>query len=626
MELAHVETAPSGKVRLVVGWLRCPGDVIGERYRVTQALGKGGFAATYLVEDQRLEGKRRALKEIPEGLYDEFETSLLSRMHHPAIPDISDRFEQDGMFYLVLEFGGHRTLEDERRRCGGRVPMARLAPWMNQLCDVLSYLHAQDPPVIHRDLKPANILLDENDHVMLVDFGIAKESDTSLMTRTLARSSSSGFSPPEQALGGGTDERSDVYALGATLYVLLTGSLPPSAHERVAGAELPGASTQNPDVPPALEAEIERAMNLNINRRHGSIAELARAFQISGGEIPAAPPLTAPIAPPTEFLSSSPASSRSEPRQVGAGSAAASLAGLRTAARGLPPRMASLPRSAWIGLASAVLVVLVAVVLLRGGSEETQVAEEGGAVAEEEGAVVVPTAPGTLPPPEEAGPRASEGLRERYQDPEKVQEIIRGELEHHDLGHVTVAAADAKHVSLSNLRSEDEAENARKLALAAVPGFLTVDTQVRPGGGPAGKPATRSTGRSSSTPGKSPPRGRASARVAIQNIDTHERIRKGQAMGYNVVYEVAPASGSGASLQEVVEIWGGGKLIKSTVQKTETRKRGRARSRARVQDTRTLPDGSYTIKFLIRSEGKTVAKHEAPLVVKKGPRFPWTRD
>ncbi len=619
MELAHVETAPSGKVRVVVGWLRCPGDVIGERYRVTQVLGKGGFAATYLVEDQRLEGKRRALKEIPEGLYDEFETSLLARMHHPAIPDISDRFEQDGMFYLVLEFGGHRTLEDERRRCGGRVPMVRLAPWMDQLCGVLSYLHAQDPPVIHRDLKPANILLDENDRVMLVDFGIAKESDASLMTRTLARSSSSGFSPPEQALGGSTDERSDVYALGATLYVLLTGSLPPSGHERVAGVELPGVSTQNPDVPPALEAEIERAMDLNINRRHGSITELAQAFQISSGEIPASPPLTAPIAPPTEFLSSSPASSRSEPRQVGAGSAAASLAGLRTAARGLPPRMASLPRSAWIGLASAALVVLVAVVLMRGGSEETPVAEEGGAV-------VMPTAPGTSPPPEETGPRASEGLSERYQDPEKVKEIIQGELEHHNLGHVTVAAVGAKHLSLSNLRNEEEAESARKLALAAIPGFLTVDTEVVPGGGPAGDPAIRSTGLSSSSSGKSSSRGRASAQVAIQKIDTHERIRKGQAMGYNVVYEVAPASGRIASLQEVVEIWGGGKLLKRTVQKTETRKKGRARSKARVQDTRTLPNGSYTIKFQIRSEGRTVAQHEAPLVVKEGPRFPWTRD
>src|SRR4029077_6798702 len=110
--------------------------------------------------------------------------------------------------------------------------------WMRQLCDVLSYLHELDPPVVHRDLKPENILLDERDRIMLIDFGIAKASGDFAVTRTVARSSSHGFSPPEQVLGAGTDERSDVYSLGATMYALLTGKAPPPAHERVAGSEL----------------------------------------------------------------------------------------------------------------------------------------------------------------------------------------------------------------------------------------------------------------------------------------------------------------------------------------------------------------------------------------------------
>ena len=238
LELAHLDVAPNGTVRSVLGWIHARQDVLQDRYQISGVLGRGGFGVTYLVEDLRLRGKRRALKEMPSIVYDEHETGILSRLQHPAIPDIVDRFEADGMMYLVLEFGGQRTLEDERRRHGGAISVRDLLPWIRELCEVLSYLHGQDPPVVHRDLKPENILLDERNRIMLIDFGIAKESAGFAVTRTMARSSSSGFSPPEQVLGAGTDERSDVYSLGATMYALLTGHAPPPAHERVSGREL----------------------------------------------------------------------------------------------------------------------------------------------------------------------------------------------------------------------------------------------------------------------------------------------------------------------------------------------------------------------------------------------------
>jgi serine/threonine-protein kinase len=278
LELAHLELAPNGTVRRVLGWLHAPGDRVQGRYRVTGVLGKGGFAATYLVTDERLQGKHRALKELPQDLYDEYETALLARLRHPAIPDISDRFELDGMVYLVLEFGGRQSLESERRASGGTIALERLMPWMRQLCDVLAYLHGQTPPIVHRDLKPDNILLDEQDRIMLIDFGIAKESAELSVTRTLARSVSHGFSPPEQVLGTGTDQRSDVYALGATMYALLTGTVPALAHERVAGKELAPPRALNPAIPEALEAVILWALDLNINRRPQAIAELSRVF------------------------------------------------------------------------------------------------------------------------------------------------------------------------------------------------------------------------------------------------------------------------------------------------------------------------------------------------------------
>ena len=276
LELAHLDYAPNGAVRGIFGWLLAVGDVVLDHYQIKSVLGKGGFGAAYLVDDLQLAGKRRALKEVPEMLFDEYETSLLSRLDHPAIPDIIERRVANGMVYLSLKFGGSRTLGSERKQYPDRrVPMEKLFPWMRQLCEVLVYLHSQTPPIIHRDLKPDNILLNEDERIMLVDFGIAKEAVPEAMTRTLGRAATHGFSPPEQVMGTGTDERSDIYALGATFYALLTGQNPPPAHERVAGAELLPPSQFVPDLPLEVEDAILQSLSLNMNQRQRSVREFA---------------------------------------------------------------------------------------------------------------------------------------------------------------------------------------------------------------------------------------------------------------------------------------------------------------------------------------------------------------
>ena len=179
----------------------------------------------------------------------------------------------------MLEFGGNRTLESVRRAAPDkRVALSVMAPWVRQLCDVLAYMHAQTPPIVHRDLKPGNVLLDDHDRVMLIDFGIAKEAIASEQTRALGRAVTHGYSPPEQAMGSGTDARSDIYALGATVYYMLTAQRPPGARERIQGVEIQTPSALVPGLPPAIDRALLQAMSLNPNERQQTVEEFGRAF------------------------------------------------------------------------------------------------------------------------------------------------------------------------------------------------------------------------------------------------------------------------------------------------------------------------------------------------------------
>ncbi|MBI4692912.1 MAG: serine/threonine protein kinase [Gammaproteobacteria bacterium] len=337
LELAYPLLAPNGEVKELLGWLASPGAVLHNRYRVLQLLGRGGFGTTYLVEDLKLSNKRWALKEIPESHYDEHESRILAKLRHPSIPGITDREMANGMVYIVLEFGGNRTLESVRRATvEKRLPLSQLAPWVRQLCDVLGYLHAQTPPVVHRDLKPGNVLLDDQDRVMLIDFGIAKDVVASEQTHTLGRAVTHGFSPPEQAMGAGTDERSDVYALGATVYFLLTGQRPPGARERIQGVAVPPPSDIVPGTPPAIDRALIRALSLNPNERQQSVLEFGRAFDY---EAPTVATYDDPLAGERTVLANDAPTARTGP-------GAATQQSLKLGADGTVEVVATGPRSA----------------------------------------------------------------------------------------------------------------------------------------------------------------------------------------------------------------------------------------------------------------------------------------
>ncbi len=264
-----------------------PGTVLRSRYRVLELVGEGGGGAVYQAEDLRLTGRITAVKEIqpeegldPSARHDALEqfhreASTLARLDHPALPKVSDFFDDAGAYFLVMDFVAgpdlRQVVEDHRAR-SEFLPEKRVIEWMRQLVEVVSYLHAQEPPVIHRDIKPANVKLLDGERLKLVDFGLVKPLDPAdPRTLTTARGIGSlPYTPLEQYAGdtGHTDIRSDIYSLGATLYHLATCRPPATAQERFL---LPNAlerpSRTNPGLSPRVENAILLALALHPDRR-----------------------------------------------------------------------------------------------------------------------------------------------------------------------------------------------------------------------------------------------------------------------------------------------------------------------------------------------------------------------
>jgi len=211
-----------------------PNTILQNRYQIERLLGQGGMGAVYRAWDLRLQGRVVAVKEnndvAPESRAQfQTEAALLANLSHPTLPRVTDHFiEASGQQYLVMDYIEGNDLEEIVTRYG-RVPEAQAIAWIADVLNGLEYLHTFRPPIIHRDIKPANIKIRSDGKVFLVDFGIAKVFDPTQKTRTGARAVTPGYSPTEQYGFGTTDARSDLYAVGATLYFILTAQVPPEA-------------------------------------------------------------------------------------------------------------------------------------------------------------------------------------------------------------------------------------------------------------------------------------------------------------------------------------------------------------------------------------------------------------
>jgi len=251
------------------------------------------MGAVYLTGDNRLEGRRCAVKETRlldalsaeavQTLRAQFhrEASILSRLDHPNLPKVSDYFSESDRDYLVMDYIPGQDLSRvvaEARREGHMLSETNVLAWSDQLCDALSFLHSQSPPILHRDIKPANIKLTPEGRVKLVDFGLVKPLDPN-DPRTITSLHGIGslpYTPIEQYVGemGHTDPRSDLYALGATLYHLLTGETPPSAQDRFLNpSRLMSPRRINAAISPGVESAILAAMAMHPDDRPRSVSE-----------------------------------------------------------------------------------------------------------------------------------------------------------------------------------------------------------------------------------------------------------------------------------------------------------------------------------------------------------------
>jgi eukaryotic-like serine/threonine-protein kinase len=218
-------------------------SIVSNRYQIVRSIGRGGMGAVYETIDLRLQ-TTVALKQrttVDDTFRDAFEREarMLAKLRHPGLPIVSDHFFDGEDQFLVMEYVAGPSLEDVLANQKGPLDEAETLRIADQLLEILEYLHAYSPPIIHRDIKPQNIKISgESRRVVLLDFGLAKGS-AAVNSPTLVKSIfgyTRSYAPPEQVNNTGTDQRTDVYSLGATLYHMLTGEAPASSEMRMFAA------------------------------------------------------------------------------------------------------------------------------------------------------------------------------------------------------------------------------------------------------------------------------------------------------------------------------------------------------------------------------------------------------
>jgi predicted Ser/Thr protein kinase len=256
------------------------GEILKDRYRITGVLGEGSYGVVYLADDITAGGARWAVKEVFEGALTDDErrdalelfaqeAGILRGLNHPGVPKVVDSFSFRDRHYMVMEYIEGETVEANMKR---PLSTGDVLAWGMRLCDILEYLHRQEPPIIFRDLKPSNIMVTPRGRVVLIDFGIArlfnplKKKDTYVL-------GTPGFCPPEQYGTGQSDPRSDLYALCATMHFMLSRE-----ELEQFNFAIPPLSRFRPDVPVALDRVLQKGLVQDPHKRYPSAGALREAL------------------------------------------------------------------------------------------------------------------------------------------------------------------------------------------------------------------------------------------------------------------------------------------------------------------------------------------------------------
>ena len=345
-----------------------PGSNLG-RYQIADQLGRGGMATVFRAHDPALD-RDVAVKVLPSYYTDDptfvsrfsQEAQTIAKLSHPNILQIYDFGEDKGFTYIVAELVSGGTLQDKMR--GEPLSLEDTLRFMTPLAQALDYAHSQK--IVHRDLKPSNVLLDEDSRPILADFGLARMLEAaSRFTQTQAVLGTPQYMSPEQALGSDVDHRSDLYALGVMLYEMLVGRTPfrgdsPTAtlmahiHQPV-----PPPSTHHPDLDPALESLLLKALAKDPDDRFSTASEMLQSMTQRGIK---------------SLEVQTPADEATAAMDTGSATITAPPAGVEAAAaaRTAEPAPTPLPRRRPImfaagGLAIAVVAVVAALLVMNGG-------------------------------------------------------------------------------------------------------------------------------------------------------------------------------------------------------------------------------------------------------------------
>lgn len=255
------------------------GEVIDGKYEILKEIGKGGMSVVYLAMDKHL-NKQWAVKEIRKkgnGKNDEIvinsllaEANLMKKLDHPSLPRIVDIIDNGVTIYVIMDYIEGESLDKILNEYGAQ-PEELVINWAKQLCDALSYLHSQKPPIIYRDMKPANVMLKPEGNIKIIDFGIAREYKEQNLADTTVLGTR-GYAPPEQ-YSGQTDARSDIFALGMTMHHLLTGIDPRK------GDSYAPVRQWNPELSEGIEIIINKCVEPVAENRYQNCEDLLYDLQ-----------------------------------------------------------------------------------------------------------------------------------------------------------------------------------------------------------------------------------------------------------------------------------------------------------------------------------------------------------